>query len=82
MVDNLIAVLDSVQENVIFEFVLSDLHIPYSKRVQLEQQYGSGHVNTAYADYIIEHHPAPSWTIVADVLWHWRAAGALEMVQK
>ena len=62
--------------------VLSYLHIPDSKQHQLRQQYDSGQVNTARADYIIDHHPSPSWTIVADVLWYCGAAGALEMVQK
>ena len=80
MVDNLTAVLDNIQ--VYMDFVLSNLHIPSSKRDQLEQQYDSGQVNTAYADYIINHHPSPSWTIIADAFWSWYAAGALEMVQK
>ena len=62
--------------------VLLFLHIPNSEQNQLQQQYDRGQVNTARADYIIDHHPSLSWTIVADVLWFWRAAGALEMVQK
>ena len=62
--------------------VLLFLHIPHFQRIQLEQQYVSGDVNTAYADYIIDHHPSPSWTLVANALRIWRAAGALEMVQK
>ena len=64
------------------DFVLTDLHIPPSKEEQLKQQYGRGQVNTAYADYIIDHHPAPWWTLVANALWRWKAAGALKMVQK
>ena len=74
-VDNLTAVLDNVQENM--EFVLLILHIPRSK-----VQYGRGQVNTARADYIIDHHPSPSWMIVANALWFNKAAGALEMVQE
>ena len=74
-VDNLTAVLDSVQVNM--EFVLLFLHIPRSK-----QQYRRGQVNTARADYIIDHHPSPSWMIVANALWFNKAAGALEMVQE
>ena len=79
-IDNLTAVLDSIQ--VYMDYVLSNLHIPSSKRDQLQQQYDSGQVNTARADYIIHYHPSPSWTIIADALWSWYAAGALEMVQK
>ena len=79
-VDNLTAVLDSVQENM--NLVLLFLHIPNSRRIQLEQQYDNGEMNTARADYIIDHHPSPSWTIVANALWMYYAAGALEMVQK
>ena len=79
-VDNLTAVLDSVQKDM--DSVLLYLHIPSSKRRQLQQLYDRGQVNTARADYIIDHHPTPSWTIVANALWYWRAAGALEMVQK
>ena len=63
-------------------FVLSDFHIPSSKQDQLQSQYGRGQVNTARANYIIDDHPAPSWTIVANALWFWKAAGALEMVQR
>ena len=62
--------------------VLLYLNIPDSKQRQLEQQYGRGQVNTARADYIINHHPSPSWMIVANALCIWYAAGALEMVQK
>ena len=79
-VDNLTAVLDSVQEHM--DSVLLYLHIPYFKQGQLQQQYDSGQVNTARADYIIDHHPSPSWIIVANALWRLRAAGALEVVQK
>ena len=79
-VDNLTAVLDSVQEDI--DYVIDDLHIPLSEQDKFEQQYDSGQVNTARADYIIDHHPSPSWTLVADALWFCRAAGALEMVQK
>ena len=64
------------------DYVLLYLHIPSSKQDQLQQQYDRGQVNTARADYVIDHHPSPSWTIVADALWYWRVAGALEMVQK
>ena len=80
-VDNLTAVLDSVQRwNM--DAVLFYLHIPSSKPLQLQQQYDSGQVNTACADYIIDHHPSPSWTVVANALWLFQEAGALEMVQK
>ena len=79
-VDSLTAVLDSVQENM--NLVLLFLHIPNSQRIQLEQQYDSGEMNTARADYIIDHHPSPSWTIVANALWTYYAARALEVVQK
>ena len=79
-VDNLTAVLDSVQENM--DSVLAWIHIPDSKRGQLQQQYDSGQVNTARADYIIDHHPSPSWTVISNALWYLREAGALEMVQK
>ena len=80
MVDNLTAVLDSVQRKM--NAILIYLHIPYSKQRQLEQQYDRGQVNTACADYIISCHPSPSWTVVANALWIRKAAGALEMVQK
>ena len=79
-VDNLTAVLNSVQMN--RDSVLLSLHIPRSKQRQFQQHYDSGQVNTAYADYIIDHHPSPSWTTVGNALWYWKAAGALEMVQK
>ena len=79
-VDNLTAVLDSVQEYM--NIVIDDLHIPDSKQRQLQQQYDSGQVNTARAEYIIRYHPSPSWTIIANALWYYREAGALEMVQK
>ena len=78
-VDNLTVVLISVQDDM--NYVLSYLHIPSSKQEQLQQQYSRGQVNTARADYIIDHHPSPSWMMVANALWRWRAAGALEMVQ-
>ena len=67
-----------------YNIILDGLHIPSSKREQLEQQYGREQVNTAHANYIIGHHPAPSWMIVANinVLWYYYATGALEMVQK
>ena len=64
------------------DLFLSYLHIPSSKQRQLQQQYDRGQVNTACADYIIDHHPSPSWMIVANALWFWGEAGALEMVQK
>ena len=79
-VDNLTVVLNSVQDDM--NYVLSYLHIPSSKQEQLQQQYSRGQVNTARADYIIDHHPAPSWTVIANALWYWTAAGALEIVQK
>ena len=80
-VDNLTAILDSVQKYM--DTVLLYLHIPDSKQRQFQQlQYGREQVNTARADYIIDHHPAPSWMIVANVLWYWREFGVLEMVQK
>ena len=79
-VDNLTVVLNSVQDDM--NYVLSYLHIPSSKQEQLQQQYSRGQVNTARADYIIDRHPAPSWTLVANALWYWTAAGALEIVQK
>ena len=78
--NNLTAVLDSVQESM--DFITQRLHIPYSKQRQLQQQYDSGQVNTARADYIIDHHPSPTWTVVANAVWYYREAGALEMVQK
>ena len=79
-VDNLTAVLQSVKVNM--DAVLSYLHIPYLKRRHLEQQHSSGQVNTARADYSIDHHPSPSWTMVADALWYWNESGALKMIQK
>jgi hypothetical protein len=79
-VKNLTAVLDSVQGHI--DYITGYLRIPSLKRDQLKQQYNRGQVNTAYADYIIGHHPSPSWTIVADALWFGLATGALEMVQK
>ena len=78
-VDNLTAVLDNVQENM--NWVLKYLHIPSSMRHQLQQQYDSGQVNIARADYIIDHHPSLSWTMIANSLWYCGEAGALEMVQ-
>ena len=81
-VDNLTTVFDSVpQWNMIS--IANLLDIPNSKQYQLQQNYGSELVNnTAYADYIIGHHPCPSWTMVANALWYWKESGALEMVQK
>ena len=38
--------------------------------------------NAARADYIINHHPSPSWTIIANALWYLKESEALKMVQK
>ena len=60
------------------EFFVSEILAGYRSILQNCR----GQVNIARADYIIDHHPAPSWTVVANALWYWTAAGALEIVQK
>ena len=79
-IDNLTAVLDSVQGNM--DWVTNLLQIPPSKQSELQRQYDSRQVNRAYAEYFISHNPSPSWRTVANALWEEKQPGALEMVQK
>ena len=59
------------------------LHIPYSKRGELRQQYPIvAHRKRAYSTYFLTHHPSPSWTIVATALWEEKELVALEVVRK
>ena len=69
-VDNLTTVLDSVRGNMVG--VISWLQIPYSKQSELQQQYDKGQVNRGYAEYFINNHLAPLWTMVANALWELR----------
>ena len=59
------------------------LHIPPSKRLEIDQQYPVFHQRVrAYSIFYLSHHPAPSWTIVANALWERGEHGSLEVVQK
>ena len=80
IVDNLTAVLDSVQGNM--RSVIVWLQISFFQKSELQQQYDRGQVNRVYAEYFISNNPCPSWTIVANALWILYEAGALEMIQK
>ena len=77
--DNLSSILDRVQD---IDAVGHYLQIPYSKQVDLRQQYDIRQLHTAWSSYFVSHHPAPSWRIVAFALWEARELEALKIVQK
>ena len=77
--DNLTCVLDGVEN---MYRVGYRLHIPRSKRGELEQQYDRQQIKRAFSVYFMSHHPAPSWLIIANALWQVGEHGALEVVQK
>ena len=63
--------------------VVEWLHIPSSKRRELQQQYPVvSQRKRAYSAYYLAHHPGPSWRIIANALWQSKEHGALEVVQK
>ena len=78
--DNLTSVLDGVERYL--DSVAVWLHITFSKREELQQQYGWEQRRRAYSTYFITKHPSPSWILVANALWESRELGALEVVQK
>ena len=78
-VENLSTVLDGVQE---MDSVESWLGIPHSKQEELKQLYGSSQVKGAYAEYFVNQHPAPSWTVVGNAIWRDVEHETLEVVQK
>ena len=81
--DNLTSVFDGVVNmDGVFGGVVPFLHIPFSKRDELKQQYDGSERKRAYTAYYITQHPAPSWRIVALALWRKGELGALEVVQK
>ena len=78
--DNLTSVLEDVQN---VERVIPWLQIPPSKQQEINQQYDRITQRIrAYCEYLLTHHPAPSWKWVAVVLWDKQEHGALEMLQK
>ena len=65
------------------EGVVDWLHIPYTKREELQQQYPVvAQRRLAYSVYYLAHHPGPSWRIIATALYNAGEHGALEVVQK
>ena len=81
--DNLTSVLDGVENmDYLLGGVADWLHIPDSKKSELQQQYDGRELKRAYTTYYITQHPAPSWRIVALALWEEVELGALEVVQK
>ena len=59
------------------------LHIPASKREEMQGQYSSiSQHRQQYCRYWLSDHPAPSWLVVADSLYLTREHGALEALQK
>ena len=56
--------------------------IPDSKRAELQSQTPTtDQAKQACWDYWLHHHPACSWSILADGLYRWREHGALEVLQ-
>ena len=82
VLDNLNTVMESVNDGQLNDIGFR-LHIPFSKREQLVQQYPVvAQRKLAYSVYYLSHHPGPSWRIIATALWEAKELGALEVVQK
>ena len=59
------------------------LHITQSERQELQQRYPVvAQLKRAYSAYILTHHHAPCWRIIATALYRTKELGALEVVQK
>ena len=59
------------------------LHIPGSKRREMEQQYRSvPQRKQAHWEWWLTHHPSPTWVLVANALYMLDEHGALEVLQK
>ena len=86
MLENLNTVMEGVSNVELTGYgsgILDQLHIPWSKQVELQQQYPVvAQLKRAYSTYFLTHHPAPCWWIIATALYNGRELGALEVVQK
>ena len=82
MLENLNTVMEGVSEQGL-DGVGMRLHISWSKRRELQQQYPVvAQLKRAYSAYFLTHHPAPCWWIIATALYEGKELGALEVVQK
>ena len=82
MLENLNTVMENISDGRLGNIVWR-LHIPLSKLRELEQQYPVvAQRKRAYSAYLLTHHPAPCWWIIATALYNGRELGALEVVQK
>ena len=67
---NLSTVLDSM-EDWLWEDFSEDVNIPQSEVERIRSKYsGDKECKQAAIDYLISSHPAPSWRLVARVLYH------------
>ena len=82
MLENLSTVMEGVSKQGL-DGVGMRLHISWSKRRELQQQYPVvAQLKRAYSAYFLTHHPAPCWWIIATALYNGGELGALEVVQK
>ena len=83
MLENLNAVMESVSDRGLQEYVVAWLHIPLSKQQEFQMRYPVvAQLKQAYLAYFLTHHPAPCWWIIATALYIAGELGALEVVQK
>ena len=78
--ENLTSLLEGVKN---LDSVTVCLHIPYAKRSEIRKQYSSvSQHRQEYCQYLLTHHPSPSWLVVAEALYRAGEHGALEVLQK
>ena len=79
-VENLSSLLEGVKD---WGNVVKWLHIPHSKQVEMNKQYGGvSKCKQAYCEYWLTHHPSPSWLVVANALYVRKEHEALAVLQK
>ena len=77
--DNITAIMKDVQR---WEDVARWIGIPLIKCAELRSQNPTAdQAKQACWDYWLHHHPACSWSILADGLYYWGEHGALEVLQ-
>ena len=82
-VDNLTSLLEGVNNLDGALGMTLFLHIPDSKRSEIQEQYSSiSQRRQEYCRYWLTQHPSPSWLVVANALYMTGEHGALEVLQK